>query len=382
LAELAKTPNHRDRLRNELEDTITRLETHVPGLVDNVRGVAELSGTVECDDSARAKAVAQDVFGASETELRKLCAELEERRSKWFGLPELCAFENMTDAMRCRATRIRDWCEDKLEFIHSRGKMRYYTAHGIRHSKRVLRFATELLQAFPLQMSDPFSFFVMYTAAYCHDLGMMLREEEDPECEKTFESVRKTHGRRIWDLMMGNQERRLPPMWRAMGFACEREALVVANLCALHQKSAEGEIQRLPLSQSLFLDGGMISVPSRALAVFLRLSDSLDCDETRLPPIAYLRHRGIPEASRREYIKHELIDEVIIGAQGTVNVELRVRYQYPSYVNAVETVCNSITNEFESISALLGGTGIEIPEPHFNTVEAIFLEPHPYLVGE
>jgi len=382
LAELARTSNDSHRLRNELEDTITRLEAHVPRLVDSVRGCVDVSNTIESNDTIKTDAIAREVFNDSAAKLRTLTAEQQEERSRWFGLPELCAFENMTDVMKCRATRIRDWCEDRLEFIHSRGRMRFYTAHGIRHSKRVLRFGTELLRAFPHRMSDPFSFFVMYTAAYCHDLGMMLREEEDPECEITFEKVRKAHGRRTWEILMGNQQHRLHPMWRAMGFTSEREALVVANTCALHQKSVESKIPGIPLSQSLFHDGGMISVPSRALALLLRLADALDCDETRLPPFPYLQHGGISEKSQREYIKHELVEDVVVGADGTINVAMRVRYQYPSFISAVEIVCSEIANEIRSVSVLLEDTGVKIPEPQFNTIEALFLEPHPYIVSE
>ena len=365
----------------KLDKTIKRLEVKMPGLISHVRGV--MSDSYETDTVTsfdKAKQVSNEIYDKTRLQLAKIQNQQEEKETAWFGLPEMYVFDLLSSDMRKSAIKIRDWCEDKLEFIHSRGAFRYFTAHGIGHSKRVLRYGIDLLNAFPQCFKDPFAYFAIYAGAYCHDIGMIYREGEDPECEKTVELIRKTHGRRAWEMILGNREQGFVPQWPSMGFASEREAMVVANICAVHQKSSEQTLHQLPKSQPLFFGGNTININPFMLAIILRLADALDCNERRLPPTAYMKHREIPEYSIINYVKHEIIEDVFVGKEADVHIAMRFRYIYPQGDILKDAVFNEISSEFSSVSALLKQCNLTLPSPQFNAVEALFLEKHPYLI--
>jgi hypothetical protein len=304
--------------------------------------------------------------------------EDESRDAAWKGFPELWLFKRLTKPSRERATRIRDWCEEKLEFMHSRGEIRYWTAHGVGHSKRVLRIATDFLRAFEASFMEPMELFALYVCAFCHDLGLMFREGEDPDDPATFAAIRKSYGRRVWENILGGRQRGLPPAWKEMGFASEREAMVVANLCAVHQKKCKPDLLRLPKSDFLLSDGGTKTIRPFTLAALLRLADALDCHERRLPPTSYLQHRAIPHPSFPEYARHEVVEDIGVGPDATLHVGMRVRYVYPADFQTAECVRQEIQAEVSAISKMMAPAGLRLPPPLFNTVEALFLETHPY----
>jgi hypothetical protein len=365
-------------IRCDMEDTLQRLDERIPGFVAHVRGSLNDEATLSVEpSSAGARQVALEIKESLLRELAGLRQQQEADASAWLGQPELFVFDRLPPKMRERATRIRDWCEDRLEFMHSRGQMRYWTAHGIGHSKRVLRHGIDLLRAFDDHFIDPLSYFVIYTSAYCHDLGLMFWANEDPECEETFARVRKTHGRRMWELIMGNEHDGTMPAWRAMGFSSEREAMLVANVCAVHPKAAEDDLKRLPFSQDLFVDGATVGICTYALAATLRLADALDCHEKRLPPDAYMKHRDVPVRSIHEYLKHELVEEVQVAEDAIIHIAMRVRYSYPD-TSTASTVRDELSQEISDLHSLLSRCRISLPEPRFNCVEALFLEDHPF----
>ena len=371
---------HNQLVEEALDETIARLESRFPRFTSRVRGAIAPETDLSVDDSSEVtKRIAVEVYEDSRLQLAVQRQKEQAERDKWLGLPELQVFDRVSPAMRERAIRIRDWCEERLEFIHSRGEMRYYTAHGIGHSKRVLRFGADLLRAFPDVLCDPFGYFAIYVGAYCHDLGLMLREHEDPESEDEFTQIRRTHGRRTFELLMGRHDRGVPPAWRTMGFASEREAIVVANICAVHQKAEEVNLVRLPRTQSLLVDGDTKEINTQALALVLRLADALDFHEKRLPPVAYLQHREISETSIGEYLKHEIVETVHVADDGTVHVAMRVRYDYPRSMCPDKKVREEIAGELSLIQALLKKSGLILPNPRFNAVEALFPEAHPFL---
>ena len=95
---------------------------------------------------------------------------------------ELLLISEVKDrSLRRRAVRVREHCKSRLEFIHSRGLFRFYNGHGITHSERVLQIISNILAAGTLEGKTltEYELFLLYLAAYCHDLGMLTFPGED-----------------------------------------------------------------------------------------------------------------------------------------------------------------------------------------------------------
>ena len=370
----------RAAVQRHLEDIVRRLDTRLPGIAARMsaqhRGVAVAGSAVGTHE---ARQMAADCSEKARWVLAMHENEEEAKRSSPLGLAELWVLDHLPLARKQQAVRIRDWCEDRLEFIHSRGGMQYYTGHGIGHSKRVLRHAVALLRAQEGHFPGPLSCLVTYAAAYAHDLGLMFRPSEDPNDERTFELIRSSHGQRTLETILGSPRDGLPPAWRAMGFHSEREAMLVAHVCAVHQRRSECLLTRLPVSMPLFADGCSSNIPARALAVIVRLADALDCNEKRLPPLAYLRDSRVPTTSVLEYVKHEIVEDVQIDDDSVIHVAMRVRYEYPTDVDLVAEARAELHQEISAVIEMLKGCGVQLPPPEFSCFESLFPEPHPYL---
>lgn len=226
-----------------------------------------------------------------------------------------------------RAVCIIEFCKKKLDFIMTQGLFRFYNNHGISHSEKILSFMDDILRAASLRRKkfSDYEIFLLYTSAYCHDLGMLKWSGENFDDPDTCNKVRKIHCKRVADYINRN--------WREMGIVCEIEAMLIANICQAHR----GDKNLGMLQKRLRVDIGghsdnviTVSVREQLLGAILRLADALDADESRLPYDSIQEHEYIPFAQRTEYYKHELVHHVrICPDEGLIKVQLKIKYEQP-----------------------------------------------------
>ncbi len=366
-----------DTILAAMDEFLDRLKSKVPVFDVSVRGAESPTSTTPVPDEA-VKALASRLGEEAERQLTLLQPELE-RENRQHGDPERWFFERLTPPLRERAARVRDYCEERLEILHAQAMSRCGISSGIGHSKRVLRLSADLLHAFEGSFSDAFPYYTIYVAAYCHDLGMMLRQGEDAGDAGVLSKIRETHGSRTSETIVGDRALGIPSAWRAMGFGSEQEAAVIARVCSVHQQTQDEDLRRMPVSQPLFLDGQSSMVSPLALAAILRIANALDCHPNRLPPVDCLASRSIGPAELLDYLKHEIVEDVSIDSKGRIQVQLRVRYIYPPEWRVVEKVHAALETEILCVAKTLNSCGLRLPPPQFTHSEALFLEAHPYL---
>ncbi|MDI6885230.1 MAG: HD domain-containing protein [archaeon] len=207
-----------------------------------------------------------------------------------------------------RAKKIREHCVRVLPRIHSQGLFRYYNDHGPAHSEAILRLLNNLLDNILLKKDNgrltEYDYFLLYTAAWCHDLGMLMKEGEDFDNSKVCERVRETHPERTAEYLRKN--------WREMGIQSEIEAFFLEQICEAHGGNSK-KIKELPEEQPIVLDGERQNIHLCLLGALIRLADALDAREDRLPPEPYMEVLGIPEKQYVEYWKHGVVHSVSIN---------------------------------------------------------------------
>jgi hypothetical protein len=370
----------RDAIESAVEEVLARLEPELSQAAVQLRGKTEADG--------------KGLKELSHEEMIKLGKQLEEtvqrqlmlshaqlqQKPRWSGSPELWIFEHLTDSMKNRAVCIRDWCEQKLEYINSIQELSCLPSIGVGHSKRVLGCAIEMLKVFEQRICNPLTCFVIYAGAYCQHLGLLFLGEHQTRKEQEVLEAWKDHNGQTRNLIIGNTDLGIAAAWPAMGFLSEQEAMLVVNVCTGEQRISKKSATELPTSQSIFLEGQTMNVQPLTAFAILKLATILDCSQERLPRLLCLREPKIPEDLIYEYLKHEVVREVNIDKDGTVHIKMRVCYRYPARLgNVQELVCRKLQGQIRQCQELLQQSGISLPDPEFDCGEALFLEEHPYL---
>jgi hypothetical protein len=209
---------------------------------------------------------------------------------------------------------------------------------------------------------------------------MLLKGGNQSDGDNGIQQVWENHSKRTHDVIMGNPHLGILPAWPVMGFSSEKEAMLVADICTSGQETSEEFVTRIPGSQSVFLEGKTMNIWPLAAAAVLRLADVLDCSFDRLPQVQYLKSHHISEELLREYFKHEIVQEVNINERGVIHVKMRLRYKYPAkWGNIEQKVRQQLERQIVEIQKILMQSGISLPNPEFDSTEALFLERHPYL---
>jgi tetratricopeptide (TPR) repeat protein len=255
--------------------------------------------------------------------------------------------------LESRAADIEKYCERKLTDIHRQGLFQYYNDHGPGHSKAVLRLLDDLLEDISRKkgndMLNEYECFTLYAAAWCHDLGMLKREEEDFKDWGFCEQVRETHPVRTAVYLNDN--------WKDMGILTKTEAVLLGNICEAHGSS--GNVNQLPPKQVIFLASEKYTVRPSFLAALLKLADALDANESRLPSKSYRENPEIPAKSRKEYWKHEVVEVVNVNhKEKEIRVQMAVTKEYP--VNVTEEVKKKLKDELKSVKRVLNEYGIDL----------------------
>ncbi len=260
------------------------------------------------------------------------------------------------DHLEERLERIKDFCSRNLSYIHSLGLFKHYTNHGPAHSEAVIKLLEKLTESCEL---SEYESFILKSAAWCHDLGMLKMDDEalkfdDPEvCEK----VRKEHHKRTVKYIQKHREE--------LGLR-ETESIILEWICYAH--SSKVDIKKVKEEYTLTIDGRDENVRARFLSALLRIADALDAKEDRLPPEGYMNIPGIPEASYREYWKHKVVKEVDIRG-GEIIIGTVEKYEYPEGVNVVAEVKEKLTEELNSVKDVLEARGLKF-DMKFRVFEA------------
>jgi hypothetical protein len=268
----------------------------------------------------------------------------------------------MDPALKSRAAKIEEYCERKLTDIHRQGLFQYYNDHGPGHSKAVLRILDDLLEDVSLKNGNnrlnEYECFTLYAAAWCHDLGMLKREEEDFKDWDFCEHVRETHPARTAVYLYDN--------WKDMGILNVVEAVLLGNICEAHGSS--GNVNPLPPKQNIFLPGEKHTIRPSFLAALLKLADALDADEKRLPSESYRENPEIPDKSRKEYWKHEVVQDVNVNHKDKkIYVQMLVTKEYP--FNVTVEVKKKLEDELKSVKEVLNKSCIDL-DFDFSVIES------------
>ena len=255
--------------------------------------------------------------------------------------------------LESRVAKIEEYCERKLTDIHRQGLFQFYNDHGPGHSKAVLRILHDLLEDLSLKrgndMLNGYECFTLYAAAWCHDLGMLKREEENFTDWGFCEQVRETHPVRTAVYLYDN--------WREMGILNEVEAVLLGNICKVHGSS--GNVNLFPPKQDIFLAGKKHTIRPSFLAALLKLADALDANENRLPSKSYMINPEIPAKSREEYLKQEVVKEVSVNHKDKkIYVQMVVKEEYPA--NVTDEVEKKLEDELKSVKEVLNKSGIDL----------------------
>ncbi|RCV62993.1 HD-GYP domain, c-di-GMP phosphodiesterase class II (or its inactivated variant), partial [Methanophagales archaeon] len=245
-----------------------------------------------------------------------------------------------------RLERIKEFCSRRLPRIHSLGLFKYYTDHGPAHSEAIIKLLGKLTESREL---SEYERFILKSAAWCHDLGMLKMDDEtlNFDAREVCEEVRKEHHKRTVEYIQKHREE--------LGLR-ETESIILEWICYAH--SSKVDIKEVKEEYSLTIEGRDEKVRTRFLSALLRIADALDAREDRLPPEGYMNIPGIPEASYREYWKHEVVKEVDIRS-GEIIIGTIEKYEYPEGVNVVEEVKEKLTEELNSVKEVLEAHGLK-----------------------
>lgn len=226
-----------------------------------------------------------------------------------------------------RLENVKTYCEHKLSDLHRVETFRYFTKHEHLHSKSILKLLRRLID---YEKLSKYEAFLLDASAWCHDIGMLLRNGELDE----IEVIRKNHAKRSGEYIREK--------WEEMGFSNEPEADLVAKICEVHQSS--GELEQVEEETTYRSD----KIRLQFLAALLRFADALDADERRLPDSPY--RNTAPNDSQDEYDKHEIVREVKINRDAnTITLIMKLN----SDMNVVRRVKEKIQEEFNCVKPVL-----------------------------
>jgi hypothetical protein len=239
-----------------------------------------------------------------------------EKRDKTPDSPEI--FENIHNKnLKKSAENMQKYCQKLLGYIHASDDIyfRFFTNHASLHSQTILKILKELL--FNVKLKNDYEYYLLYTAAYAHDIGMLPQktndEYEDYTKQEVVEKTRKEHSIRSAEHIKRN--------WREMGILEKTHSVHLAEICKAH--SSNVDINKIPERAECVIDGEKVEIRWRFLAALIRLADALDADYNRIPPEFIIKDAKLSEKTVREYLKHESVQKVTVSHKDrTIYVDL------------------------------------------------------------
>ena len=281
-----------------------------------------------------------------------------EKRDKTPDSPEI--FENIHNKnLKKSAENMQKYCQKLLGYIHASDDIyfRFFTNHASLHSQTILKILKELL--FNVKLKNDYEYYLLYTAAYAHDIGMLPQkangEYEDYTKQEVVEKTRKEHSIRSAEHIKRN--------WREMGILEKTHSVHLAEICKAH--SSNVDINKIPERAECVIDGEKVEIRWRFLAALIRLADALDADYNRIPPEFIIKDAKLSEKTVREYLKHESVQKVTVSHKDrTIYVDLLLPDE--GVMRKIKKELKKhLVDEFESVKGIIKRYGIGIEKIEF-----------------
>jgi hypothetical protein len=322
---------------------------------------------IEVKGSKRVKSTQKNLNGGSTQNLKVVDSEdveseqiigRGEKQSKTTYSPEI--LENLyNENLKKSAENVQRYCQRLLDAFYASDDIyfRFFTNHASLHSQTILKILKELL--FDIKLKNDYEYYLLYTAAYAHDIGMLPQktngEYEDYTKQEFVEKARKEHSMRSAEHIKRN--------WREMGILEKTHCVHLAEICKAH--SSKVDITKIPERAECVLDGEKVEIRWRFLAALIRLADALDADYNRIPPEFIIKNAKLSEKTVEEYLKHESVQKVTVSHRDRkIYVDLLLPDE-GAMREIKEKLKKHLVEEFESVKGIINGYGIGIEKIDF-----------------
>jgi hypothetical protein len=257
------------------------------------------------------------------------------------------------------AENVQRYCQKLLDVFYASDDIyfRFFTNHASLHSQTILERLKELL--FDVKLKNDYEYYLLYTAAYAHDIGMLPQktngEFEDYTKQEVVEKARKEHSIRSAEHIKKN--------WREMRILERTHSVHLAEICKAH--SSKVGINKIPEIAECVIDGEKVEIRWKFLAALIRLADALDADYNRIPPEFIIKDAKLSEKTVREYLKHESVQKVTVGHKdGKIYIDLLLSDE-GAMREIKKELKKHLVAEFESVKEIINGYGIRMGKIEF-----------------
>ncbi len=268
-----------------------------------------------------------------------------EKQSKTTYSPEILETIH-NENLKKSAENVQMYCQRLLDAFYASDDIyfRLFTNHASLHSQTILKILKELL--FDLKLKNDYEYYLLYTTAYAHDLGMLPQktngEYEDYTKQEVVEEARKEHSMRSAEHIKKN--------WREMGILERTHSVHLAEICKAH--SSKVDINSIPERAECVIDGEKVEILWKFLAALIRLADTLDADHNRIPPEFIIKDVKLSEKTVREYLKHECVQKITVSHKDRkIYVDLLLPDD-GAMREIKEDLKKHLVEEFESVRAI------------------------------
>ncbi|MDY6965964.1 MAG: hypothetical protein SVM80_08360 [Halobacteriota archaeon] len=257
------------------------------------------------------------------------------------------------------AEELREYCMRLLDASYATDDhyFKFFTNHASYHSQIILKRLKEILSE--TRMKNDYEYYLLFTAAYAHDLGMLPQKingvYEDYASKDVVVLARKRHHVRSYEYIKAN--------WREMGLIGETESEHLGSVCKAH--SSKEDINKVDESAGCIIDGEKCEVRLRFLATLIRLADGLDLEHRRIPPEFITQGAELSEKDVEEYIKHGSVKNVSVNHKDQmIYIELLFKEKEPDK-DVIESMKKHVLEEFDSVKKILWENGVDIKGVEF-----------------
>ena len=257
------------------------------------------------------------------------------------------------------AEEVREYCMRLLDAFYATDDhyFRFFTNHASLHSQMILKRLKELLSE--TRMKNDYEYYLFFTAAYAHDLGMLPQkingEYEDYTGKDVVVLARKRHHVRSYEHIKAN--------WRQMGLSGETQSEHLGSVCKAH--SSKEDINKVGESAGCIIDGEKCEIRLRFLAALIRLADGLDLEHRRIPPEFITKGAKLSEKDIEEYIKHGSVRKIAINHKDRmIYIELLFE-ENELNKDVIDAMKKHVIEEFDSVKEVLRKNGVDIKGVEF-----------------
>lgn len=263
------------------------------------------------------------------------------------------------ETLKKSAENVQMYCQRLLDAFCASDDyyFRLFTNHASLHSQTILKRLKELL--FDLKLKNDYEYYLLYTAAYAHDIGMLPQKTnggyEDYTKQEIVEKARKEHSMR--------SAKHIKKNWREMGILEKTHSVHLAEICKAH--SSKVDINKVPERAECVIDSEKVEIRWRFLAALIRLADALDADHNRIPPEFIIKDAKLSEKTVEEYLKHESVQKVTISHKDRkIYVDLLLPDD-EAMREIKKELKKHLVAEFESVKGIINGYGVRIEKIEF-----------------